>query len=107
MEGRKWGEKVDEDNAKAVDAIFHHRNDGKGKFYIDFHGLYVKEAMSCLEKRLNDLGRNNGKVLKAITGAGNHSPGHHAHIKPAVEEYLRTHNYKYKPDTAGAFDVMV
>ena len=47
------------------------------------------------------------RVCLVIPGAGHHSQDHHAILKPAVEQWLRTQGYSFEVHDAGSFDVKV
>jgi DNA-nicking Smr family endonuclease len=88
-------------NKEASDAIYHHRNDGKGDLYLDLHGLYVEEALRFTTERLSSLAKTKGKNLELITGAGHHSADHVAHIKGKVIELLKEKALKFSEKNAG------
>ena len=73
--GKEYGHKVDEANEKAARAIFDSLNK-KGKHPVrtyDFHGLYVKEALSKLEEIVKFAKRQKWSDVTIIVGRGNHS----------------------------------
>jgi rRNA processing protein Krr1/Pno1 len=90
-----------EANAKAAKAIFENRNKGKGKMYMDFHGLRKTEAIDLLTTRLAELSGANGH-LELVPGAGKHSGGGGAVLKPAVVSLLKEKGLKFEEKTAGS-----
>ena len=102
-EVKEWQRKMHEANDKAAEAIFNHRNAGKGDRYMDFHGLRKKEAMDILEKKMDAL-KGKGGTVELIPGAGHHSSGA-AVLKPAVIDYLKKNNLNFEEKNAG--DIIV
>lgn len=79
------GKSVREVNKKASVAVFNFRNEECGEEEIDLHGLHVREALGFLKQRIAKfLANDEVDRLTCITGAGNHSPGNLAKIRPAV-----------------------
>lgn len=79
---------------------------------IDFHGLFVKEAIEALEEKLSNTTQSKSctlvkviwlidlvtiETLYVVTGKGSHSSGGVAKIKPAVIDYLDKKGYRYVP----------
>ena len=95
-----------EANAKAAKAIFENRNKGKGKMYMDFHGLRKAEAMDALRTRLAELSGAKG-VLELVPGAGKHSGGGGAVLMPAVVAELKEKGLKFEEKTAGSLIVQL
>lgn len=95
-------QKAEETDKKACATIIAHRNDGKGEFYLDLHGLQVKEAMGALEDKMNQLKGKHGE-FEVIPGAGKHSAAGGPKIKPEVEKYLKSKNLPYKDKNEGTF----
>ena len=92
------GSKMREANKKAAEAIFNHRND-ENETSIDLHGLTVAEALGFLKIRLQKLLSNEAQdELTCITGAGNHSPGQLARIRPAVRKMCQQNKLKCTDD---------
>ncbi|CAN6641704.1 hypothetical protein TRVA0_018S02718 [Trichomonascus vanleenenianus] len=60
---------------------------------VDLHGLYVNEAVEKVRQRLLII-KGQASTLRAIVGKGNHSRGV-ARIKPAMQQFLKGHGYKY------------
>jgi len=108
-QARRAGEAMREANKKAAGAIFSHRNSGEdGPLTIDLHGLTVAEALGFLRAKLSEClqdGAGNDQ-LTCITGAGNHSPGQLARIRPAVRQLCASHRPRLKcedDDNPGTF----
>uniref|UniRef100_A0A7S3YS31 Smr domain-containing protein n=2 Tax=Lotharella globosa TaxID=91324 RepID=A0A7S3YS31_9EUKA len=98
------GKMMKQCNQDAAEAIFKHRNDGKGDLFIDLHGLTVDEALGFLKERLEKFLHNDvDDKLHCVTGAGNHSPGHLAKIKPAVKELVTKMKLKYEIENVGTY----
>lgn len=55
---------------------------------IDLHGLYVKEAVAKSEQAIQVAQQRGDSEIHFIVGKGNHSAGHVAKIKPAIEELM-------------------
>jgi DNA-nicking Smr family endonuclease len=108
--GHEEGEVVARLNARAAAAIYRRRNPEtkKGADRIDLHGLFVKEAVSYLERRLDARrveARGGTAMVEVITGAGRHSQGHVAKIRAAVLALLKRKRLRYEPENEGAFRV--
>jgi len=75
---------------------------------VDFHGLFVKEAIEVLEEVVQMGKESNGpKLLSIITGVGKHSEGRKARIKPAVTSWLRENGFKFNESNAGTIVVQL
>lgn len=74
----------------AAERTFAEKNSGYGLEQIDLHGLHLKEATQKVEERLRQLeaGEVAGGSVEIITGAGHHSEGRQAKIRPAVKAML-------------------
>ena len=105
-EVKEWQRKMHEANAKAAEEIFLNRNAGKnyrGEMVMDFHGLRKAEAIAVLEKRLDKLlGKKAKGELELIPGAGNHSGGGGAVLKPAIVKVLREKKIKFEEKNKGS-----
>ncbi|CEP21972.1 Smr domain-containing protein YPL199C [Cyberlindnera jadinii] len=76
----------DDYNFKAAEYVFRENNADSDSNEIDLHGLYVKEAIYILKRRIA-AGVNRGESkLEVIVGKGIHSENGVAKLKPAVEE---------------------
>mmetsp|Transcript_987 Transcript_987/g.1710 ORF Transcript_987/g.1710 Transcript_987/m.1710 type:complete len:139 (+) Transcript_987:481-897(+) len=101
---KKTGREMHKYNEQAAKVIFERRNKGKPILFIDLHGLTVKEALSYLEERLNKLLANDvDDSLHCVTGAGHHSPGHLAKIKPAVHDLIIKMKLRYEVENVGEY----
>jgi hypothetical protein len=58
---------------------------------LDLHGLYVSEAEKAVREMMSVWRKkqSSSQSVEIITGAGHHSEGHHAKIRPAIERVLR------------------
>lgn len=70
---------------------------------MDLHGLQVKEATQVLHALLDLYADTKTKFLRVITGAGKHSLGGKAKLRPAVEELLHNRQLEYQLVGDGAF----
>ena len=108
-EVKEWQRKMHDANAKAAEEIFLNRNAGKnyrGEMVMDFHGLRKAEAISVLEKRLDKLTDKKAKgELELIPGAGNHSGGGGAVLKPAIVKVLRDKKMNFEEKNKGSIIV--
>lgn len=106
-EAKKCGQMMRETNRAAAKSILKHNNDGKGDLFIDLHGLQVQEALRFLEQRLDmHLANATVEVLECVTGAGHHSPGKLAKIRPAVAQLCTDRNLKCADDdNPGVFQI--
>jgi rRNA processing protein Krr1/Pno1 len=95
---------VHDANSKAARVIFENRNKGKGKLYMDFHGLRKTEAIGLLTTRLAELSGSKG-ALELVPGAGKHSGGGGAVLMPAVISLLKEKNLRFEEKTAGSLIV--
>lgn len=89
--------KMDEYNAKAAEFVFRANNADSEADEIDLHGLFVREAIEYLEKRIGAALQRKESHLDVIVGKGLHSE-HGAKIKPAVEEMCEKYKFKYSID---------
>eukprot|EP00008_Paramoeba_atlantica_P010161 CAMPEP_0201489520 /NCGR_PEP_ID=MMETSP0151_2-20130828/22854_1 /ASSEMBLY_ACC=CAM_ASM_000257 /TAXON_ID=200890 /ORGANISM="Paramoeba atlantica, Strain 621/1 / CCAP 1560/9" /LENGTH=241 /DNA_ID=CAMNT_0047875139 /DNA_START=20 /DNA_END=742 /DNA_ORIENTATION=- len=87
--GNALAPKIEEAKERAGNVLFSDRNPkGVSGKNIDLHGLQVEFAMKKVEEFLSKAKKKNLKDAEIITGAGNHSTGGNAKIKPEVEKYL-------------------
>ncbi|XP_048450754.1 NEDD4-binding protein 2-like, partial [Rhincodon typus] len=99
LKGHLHGEKMKEANHRAAVKILKQVNVSLlPQNVLDLHGLHVEEAQYHLEKvlfeKIDEYQRKGGKsYLTVITGRGSHSQGGIARIKPAVIDYLKSHNF--------------
>ncbi|EGC39820.1 hypothetical protein DICPUDRAFT_26223 [Dictyostelium purpureum] len=87
------------------DQIFKICNEGKNKYTIDLHGLFVAQSLKYLNERIYNLNKEKYTgTLVVITGKGNHSKDNLAKIKPSVKEFLKKNNFQFK-EMDGSFSV--
>ena len=75
---------------------------------IDLHGLYVHQALEEVEAFMNRLapmacGEKEQYYALIITGAGHHSEGGKAKIKPTVKRWLQERGVKHGMQNVGCF----
>ena len=80
---------LEEEQKAAAQRIFKRKNTGYGLEQMDLHGLHLDEAMERVRERLKKLEAGDVASVEIITGAGHHSEGNKARIKPAVEALLK------------------
>ncbi|KAH0827914.1 DUF1771-domain-containing protein [Lanmaoa asiatica] len=95
-------------NAKASAGIFR-RDDARqdsNPGEIDLHGLYVKEAVSYVDKSVQEARQRGDAEIRhpsvIILGKGLHSDGHVAKIKLAIEDLMKKHNIPSEVDPRNA-----
>ncbi|QLQ81175.1 hypothetical protein HG537_0E05300 [Torulaspora globosa] len=81
-------------NMEAAEYVFVQNNADSGSDEIDLHGLFVKEAVWILKKRIASGIKGHESYVKVIVGKGLHSQNGLAKIKPAVEELCRDANLR-------------
>jgi len=90
--GKCAGDMMRKLNAEAKHKIFNEKNANISRDNlqeIDLHGLTVNEALDVMQnhfKVVQEMGR--ACSVRVITGAGKHSEGGKAKIKPAAKEWL-------------------
>eukprot|EP00744_Colponema_vietnamica_P008505 GILI01012128.1.p1 GENE.GILI01012128.1~~GILI01012128.1.p1 ORF type:complete len:146 (+),score=24.90 GILI01012128.1:291-728(+) len=82
--GKEEERKMHEANQSAVQVIFESNNRTRPPNEIDLHGLFVKEAVEVMRKKLEESKRNGVKSLVVIVGRGNHSQNGIQKLKPAI-----------------------
>ncbi|RLV90171.1 Smr domain-containing protein [Spathaspora sp. JA1] len=81
-------------NNQAADYVFRENNEGKRGDEIDLHGLYVREAIWFLQRRISrEVGMG---PLRVITGTGSHSPFGISKLMPAVEDLCEEMGWQYR-----------
>lgn len=106
-QGKKHGHLMEQANAKAAEAIIKPQNADKTGV-LDLHGLYVAEATEAARDFLEKQQKaKRFRKVEIITGAGHHSEGLHAKIRPAVERLVSGMDLPYHnpPHNDGAFVV--
>lgn len=81
-------------NLEAAEYVFVQNNADSGSNEIDLHGLYVKEALWILQKRISAGIKGNEPYVRVIVGKGKHSQNGIAKIKFAVEDLCKEANLK-------------
>ncbi|CAM9843575.1 unnamed protein product, partial [Hapterophycus canaliculatus] len=107
VEGKKHGHLMEAANKRAAQAIIKPQNADKTGV-LDLHGLYVAEATeAATDFLLKQQKAKRFREVEIITGAGHHSQGHHAKIRPAVERLISGLDLPYHnpPHNDGAFVV--
>jgi hypothetical protein len=79
------------------------RAEGQTISSVDLHGLQVKEARQVLHSLLDLYADTKTKFLRVITGAGKHSIGGQAKLRPEVEDLLQNRQLEYQLVGDGAF----
>ncbi|XP_038647306.1 NEDD4-binding protein 2 isoform X2 [Scyliorhinus canicula] len=111
QQGHLHGEKMKEANYRAAANILKRVNVSLlPQNVLDLHGLHVEEAQYHLENvlldKINEYQQKGGKpYLSVITGRGCHSQGGVARIKPAVIDYLKTHNFRFTEPQQGVVKI--
>lgn len=98
---------MEQANAKAAEAIIKPQ-DADRTGVLDLHGLYVAEATEATKAFLERQQKaKRFREVEVITGAGHHSDGHHAKIRPAIERLISGMDLPYHnpPHNDGAFVV--
>lgn len=83
-EGKQAEARASELNAQAARLTFEHNNRTHPPDTIDLHGLRVDEAMARIEERIKRDKAKGATHVVVIVGAGIHSQGGIAKIKPAA-----------------------
>jgi len=90
----------------ACETLFLDRNpNGLNSESVDLHGLQVQFALQKVEQYLAAAKERGLADVGVITGAGNHSEGGVAKIKPEVEKFLTSQGYSFEPEKNGSFRV--
>lgn len=106
-EKKKWQTKRDGANRRAVQLILQPQK-WQSSGELDLHGLYVDEALDATEDFLTYWSKKAGtrETVLIITGAGNHSEGQKAVIRPQVASLLKKKGLQYESaHKDGAFEV--
>jgi DNA-nicking Smr family endonuclease len=105
-EGKMHNEKWKQLTIEAGKNIFNEMNKNNEKTVIDLHGLFVDEAIGFVKERLAEL-KGSSVTLSIITGAGNHSEGGQALIKPKIIQLLKEENLSFEEEKNGQIDAKV
>jgi DNA-nicking Smr family endonuclease len=88
--------------ALAANAIFAAKNKDQPPGTIDLHGLLVNEALHIVDEQLRLAKSSQMAALRIIVGAGHHSGPGGPKIRPAVEQWLSSKNYRWHEDADNA-----
>ncbi|KAN0091190.1 DUF1771 domain containing protein [Tylopilus felleus] len=97
-QGKQHEQTMESLNAEASAWIFRQNNLDCKPGEINLHGLYVKEAVSYVEKSIQEARQRGEAEVRFIVGKGIHSDGHVAKIKPAVEDLMNKYNIPTEVD---------
>ncbi len=105
-EKKKWQAKQEDANRRAVQLILQPQK-WQTSGELDLHGLYVDEALDATEAFLTHWSKKASKeTVLIITGAGHHSEGSKAVIRPKVASLLKERGLRYESTHKdGAFEV--
>ncbi|KAI0256075.1 hypothetical protein BJV78DRAFT_436718 [Lactifluus subvellereus] len=100
---------MDQLNTRAAEMIFKQKNKGRKQGTVDFHGLYVHEAVRYAKQELESASRRDDEVVHFIVGKGLHAEDGQAKIRPALEELCnkRGLTHSLDPRNAGVLVVQV
>lgn len=85
---------AEQHNMEAAEYVFVQNNADSDSDEIDLHGLFVKEAVWILQRRIASGIKAHEPHVRVIVGKGLHSQNGLAKIKPAVEDLCREANLK-------------
>jgi DNA-nicking Smr family endonuclease len=105
-EGKMHNEKWKQLTVEAGKNIFNEMNKNNERTVIDLHGLFVDEALGFVKERLAEL-KGSSVTLSVITGAGNHSEGGQALIKPKIIQLLTDEKLTFQEEKNGQIDVNI
>jgi DNA-nicking Smr family endonuclease len=106
-EKKQWQTKQDDANRRAVQLIVQPQK-WQSSGELDLHGLHVDEALDVTEDFLAYWSKkaNSRETVLIITGAGHHSDGHKAVIRPQVASLLKKKHLQYESTHKdGAYEV--
>lgn len=86
---------ADDLNMQAAEYVFVQNNADSSSNEIDLHGLYVKEAMWILKKRMVHAAEHGETELRVITGKGVHSQNHVSKVKQGTIDLFEENGLKY------------
>jgi hypothetical protein len=84
------------------------RRDGRSD--IDLHGLHVESAVSLVDELITlfkEEGIRGGRRFQIITGAGLHSQGKRARLKPAIQNLLRSRGIQFHELNSGTLEAVI
>ncbi|XDT26975.1 Smr domain profile [Nakaseomyces glabratus] len=106
-EAKKKAALADTLNLQAAEYVFVQNNADSSSNEIDLHGLYVKEAMWILKKRMAFAADKGELELRIITGKGNHSQNHISKIKEETIELCQSLGLNYHVNSKNTGVVIV
>jgi DNA-nicking Smr family endonuclease len=98
---------MEELNKRAAKIIFREKNKNRTEGEIDFHGLFVAEAVEFAKEVLRSARLRGVIVVRFIVGKGLHTVDGVAKIRPALEDLCteRGLNHSLDPTNAGVLIV--
>eukprot|EP01117_Protostelium_nocturnum_P014108 TRINITY_DN5325_c0_g1_i1.p1 TRINITY_DN5325_c0_g1~~TRINITY_DN5325_c0_g1_i1.p1 ORF type:complete len:622 (+),score=275.31 TRINITY_DN5325_c0_g1_i1:162-1868(+) len=106
-EGKYWDRMMKHSHQQACSEALANVPSRGGMSEIDLHGFQVKPALELVEKVLSQQENRGHRLVSIIVGAGNHSEGGRARIKPAVRSWLTEQGYRYHEANAGTLVVQL
>ncbi|KAI0256071.1 hypothetical protein BJV78DRAFT_436544 [Lactifluus subvellereus] len=100
---------MDQLNTRAAEIIFKQKNKGRKQGMVDFHGLYVHEAVRYAKQELESASRRDDGELRWIVGKGLHAEDGEPKIRPALVELCKKRGLtcSLDPGNAGMLIVQV
>jgi DNA-nicking Smr family endonuclease len=78
---------------------------------IDLHGMHVESAVSLVDEFVSiylEVGLSRGmRRFQIITGAGLHSRGGRAKLKPAIQGLLRNRGVHFYDVNSGTIEIVI
>ncbi|EKM80546.1 hypothetical protein AGABI1DRAFT_126606 [Agaricus bisporus var. burnettii JB137-S8] len=74
---------------QASEWIFNKLNKDNDPYNVDLHGLYVKEAIPRVERKLKEARARGAPSIRFIVGQGRHADDGIPKLKPAIENLIR------------------
>jgi len=106
--GRAAGEAMKEAHEAASQQIYHSRNQQRARGedgLIDLHGLHISEAISFLERELEDFRQQGRSPVYVLVGTGHHTRTHRATLPVAVENYLKERVVPFRVSQPGLLEL--
>jgi DNA-nicking Smr family endonuclease len=108
--GKKANVEMHQLNFEASSKLLEKNENESNNNTLDLHGFFVKEALEILEDYLFHFKKKSkilySKKVFVITGTGQHSKNGKAKLRPAVQEYLKKSNFKFKEIHPGVFQIL-
>ncbi|KAL3232810.1 Uncharacterized protein RNJ44_04726 [Nakaseomyces bracarensis] len=95
VKSKEYQAEADDWNRQAAEYVFRENNADSHSNEIDLHGLWAKEALWILKRRLAYAASHGETSLHVITGKGVHSVNHVAKIKEATMQLFDAHKLDY------------